>query len=115
MMEHEFNAKKTDTKRLLEALEKLNAEQTKAFTDAIVGASMSIGNYVVLGSSMSFIGLGVQPPTPEWGALLSDARNYIGMFPHMVIFPGLCIAITVLAFNLIGDGLRDAMDPKLKH
>ena len=76
---------------------------------------MSIGNYVVLGSSMSFIGLGVQPPTPEWGALLSDARNYIGMFPHMVIFPGLCIAITVLAFNLIGDGLRDAMDPKLKH
>ena len=81
----------------------------------IVGASMSIGNYVVLGSSMSFIGLGVQPPTPEWGALLSDARNYIGMFPHMVIFPGLCIAITVLAFNLIGDGLRDAMDPKLKH
>ena len=81
----------------------------------IVGASMSIGNYVVLGSSMSFIGLGVQPPTPEWGALLSDARNYIGMFPHMVIFPGLCIAVTVLAFNLIGDGLRDAMDPKLKH
>jgi len=81
----------------------------------IVSASMSIGNYVVLGSSMSFIGLGVQPPTPEWGALLSDARNYIGMFPHLVVFPGLCIAITVLAFNLLGDGLRDAMDPKLKH
>ncbi|MCF0135151.1 MAG: ABC transporter permease [Lachnospiraceae bacterium] len=81
----------------------------------IVSASMSIGNYVVLGSSMSFIGLGVQPPTPEWGALLSDARSYIASYPHLVMFPGMAIAITVLAFNLLGDGLRDAMDPKLKH
>jgi peptide/nickel transport system permease protein len=76
---------------------------------------MGIGGRITLGASMSFIGLGVQPPTPEWGALLSTARAYIRQSPHMILFPGLAIAVTVLAFNLMGDGLRDALDPKLKH
>ncbi|NMA67207.1 MAG: ABC transporter permease, partial [Clostridiaceae bacterium] len=66
-------------------------------------------------SSLSFIGLGIQPPLPEWGAMLSGARQFIRQSPHMVIFPGLAIAITILALNLMGDGLRDALDPKLKQ
>lgn len=81
----------------------------------VVSATMGIGGYIVMGASMSFIGLGVQPPTPEWGALLSDARQFIRQAPHMILFPGIAIAITVLAMNLLGDGLRDALDPKLKH
>ena len=115
---------KERTAEYIEACESINCSKFRIITShllpncispIIVSASMSIGNYVVLGSSMSFIGLGVQPPTPEWGALLADARAWISLYPHMVIVPGLMIAITVLAFNLLGDGLRDAMDPKLKH
>ena len=81
----------------------------------IVSATMGIGGLITMGASMSFIGLGVQPPTPEWGALLSGARQFIRQAPHMILFPGIAIAITVLAMNLLGDGLRDALDPKLKH
>ena len=67
-----------------------------------------------MAASLSYIGLGVKPPTPEWGALLSGARNYILSCPYMIIFPGVFIALTVLAANLLGDGLRDALDPKLR-
>lgn len=81
----------------------------------IVSSTMGIGGRIAMGASMSFIGLGVQPPTPEWGALLSGARQFIRQAPHMILFPGIAIAITVLAMNLLGDGLRDALDPKLKH
>ena len=70
---------------------------------------------IMSAASLSYIGLGIQPPTPEWGALLAGSRNYIRDYPHMVIFPGLAIAITVLCLNLMGDGLRDALDPKLKE
>jgi len=66
-------------------------------------------------AGLSFIGLGVQPPTPEWGAMLSAGRNYIRQYPHLIIFPGLVIMVTVFAVNLFGDGLRDALDPKMKH
>ena len=76
---------------------------------------MSIASIILTAAGLSFIGLGVQPPTPEWGAMLSGARQFIRQCPHMVIFPGLAIAMTVLAFNMMGDGLRDALDPKLKH
>jgi peptide/nickel transport system permease protein len=68
----------------------------------------------MMASGLSFIGLGVQAPTPEWGAMLSGARNFLRDHPHEVIFPGIAIAVTVLALNMMGDGLRDAMDPKLK-
>ena len=86
-----------------------------SFSPNIVQATMAIAHMIVMAASLSFIGLGVQPPTPEWGAMLSNARQFIRQCPHMVIFPGLAIAVTVLAVNLMGDGLRDALDPKLKH
>ena len=76
---------------------------------------MGVAQTIMLASGLSFIGLGVQPPTPEWGAMLSAARQFIRQAPHMIFFPGLAIAITVLALNLFGDGLRDALDPKLRH
>ncbi|MCC8101617.1 MAG: ABC transporter permease [Clostridiales bacterium] len=80
----------------------------------IVSAAMGIASSGLAASALSFIGLGIQAPKPEWGAMLSSARNYIRGNPHMVIFPGLFIMITVISFNLIGDALRDALDPKLK-
>lgn len=85
-----------------------------SFTPLLVQATMGVANRILMASSLSFIGLGVQPPAPEWGAMLSGSRQYIRDFPHMVIFPGLAIAVTVLALNLLGDGLRDALDPRLK-
>ena len=80
----------------------------------IVSVTMGIGNQILMAASLSYIGLGVQPPTPEWGAMLSAARTYMRDYPHMVLFPGLAIATIVLSFNMLGDGLRDALDPKLK-
>lgn len=65
-------------------------------------------------STLSFLGVGVSPPTPEWGALLSAGKAYLSTYPHLCLFPGLCIMISVLGFNLIGDGIRDALDPRLK-
>ena len=81
----------------------------------IVQATMGVGQTITLAAGLSFLGLGVQPPAPEWGAMLSNARSFMRTAPHLVIFPGLAIAITVLALNLLGDGLRDALDPKLKN
>lgn len=80
----------------------------------IVDATMNIGMNITMAAALSYIGLGVQPPTPEWGAMLADARTHILNYPHLIMFPGMVIALTVLAINLIGDGLRDAMDPKLR-
>lgn len=80
----------------------------------IVQATLGVGTAIILSASLSFLGLGVQPPTPEWGSMLSAARTYMRDNSYMVIFPGLAIMITVLALNLFGDGLRDALDPKLK-
>ena len=80
----------------------------------IVSTTMGMGNMITMAAGLSFIGLGIQPPTPEWGAMLSEGRNVITNYPHLAIFPGLFIFITVLCFNLFGDGLRDAIDPKLK-
>ena len=69
---------------------------------------------MILASGLSFLGLGAQPPTPEWGAMLNEARADMVMSPHVALFPAVAIFVTVLAFNLLGDGLRDALDPKLK-
>lgn len=85
-----------------------------AISPLLVQISLSIASAGLASSSLSFIGLGVQPPEPEWGAMLSTARGFIRQYPHMVLFPGLFIAVTVICFNLIGDALRDALDPKLK-
>lgn len=81
----------------------------------IVGATMGMATMITMAAGLSFIGLGVQPPIPEWGAMLSGARAFIRQAPHLVIFPGLAIAVTVLSLNMLGDGLRDALDPKLKN
>ena len=75
---------------------------------------MSVALTILTAASLSYVGLGVQPPTPEWGAMLSAGKAYIQSYPHMVIFPGLMIMLTVFAFNLFADGVRDAMDPRLK-
>lgn len=80
----------------------------------IVYFTMRIGTAILIAASLSFLGLGAQPPTPEWGAMLSGGRDYLNTAPHVTLFPGLAIFITVLAFNLLGDGLRDALDPKIK-
>jgi len=80
----------------------------------IVQATMGVAQTITMAAGLSFIGLGVQPPIPEWGAMLSASRQFIRQAPHLVIYPGLAIVVTVLALNLLGDGLRDAMDPKLK-
>jgi peptide/nickel transport system permease protein len=78
----------------------------------IVLASLDVGSIIILESALSFLGLGVKPPTPSWGGMLADGRTYIRTYPHIAIFPGIAITLTVLAFNLFGDGLRDALDPR---
>lgn len=78
----------------------------------IVLSSLDMGKIILSISGLSFLGLGAQPPTPEWGMMLSDGRPFMQLAPHIMIFPGLAIALTVMAFNLLGDGLRDVLDPK---
>jgi peptide/nickel transport system permease protein len=78
----------------------------------IVLATLGVGSIIILEAALSFLGLGVQAPTPSWGATLSDGRAYILLYPHIAIAPGIMIVITVLAFNVLGDGLRDALDPR---
>jgi glutathione transport system permease protein len=79
----------------------------------VVYGTMRIGTSIITAASLSFLGMGAQPPTPEWGAMLSEARADMVTSPHIAIFPALAIFLTVLAFNLLGDGLRDALDPKI--
>lgn len=81
----------------------------------LVQATLRIGDTIIIASGLSFLGLGAQPPLPEWGALLSAGRGYLRVAWWMATFPGIAIMITVLAFNLLGDGLRDALDPRLKN
>jgi dipeptide transport system permease protein len=81
----------------------------------IVQATLSFSSAILEAAALGFLGLGAQPPTPEWGTMLATAREFITRAPWVVTFPGLAILITVLAINLMGDGLRDALDPKLKR
>lgn len=83
-------------------------------SSVVVYFTMRIGTSIITAASLSFLGLGAQPPTPEWGAMLNEARADMMSAPHIAFFPGLAIFFTVLAFNLLGDGLRDALDPKLE-
>lgn len=78
----------------------------------LVMASMRLGMLILAGGGLSFIGLGAQPPEPEWGALLAMGRDYLGMAPWLAVYPGLCITLTVVGLNLLGDGLRDWLDPR---
>ena len=81
----------------------------------IVQVSLKVASAILSTSGLSFLGLGVKAPTPEWGSMLSGGRAYLRNAPHLTVFPGLCIMLTILSMNLLGDGLRDALDPKLKQ
>src|SRR5712691_1409550 len=81
----------------------------------IVQTSLRMATVLLTASGLSFLGLGVQPPSPEWGAMLSNARSYMITAPHVAMIPGLAIAVVVLGFNLLGDGLRDSLDPRLRE
>ena len=107
----------------LEAAEALNCPKYKiilkhvlpnSFSPLIVRSTQGMASAIMNASTLSFIGLGILPPTPEWGAMLSGARKFIRDYPHLVLFPGLAIVITVFSLSMLGDGLRDALDPKMK-
>ena len=108
----------------VEAARSINAREQRiifkhvlpnAISPIIVQATMSVATAILTSASLSFIGLGVQPPQAEWGAMLSAGRSYIRSNPHVIIYPGITIMIVVLSLNLLGDGLRDALDPRLKN
>jgi peptide/nickel transport system permease protein len=84
-------------------------------TPVIVMAALDIAHVVLAGASLSFLGLGAQPPTAEWGAMINEGREFIRTAPHITLFPGLAVMITVLAFNMLGDSLRDVLDPRLRE
>ena len=111
------------SKEYIEAAESINCSKLSimfkhllpnTIQPTIVMLTMSIGGTIGMAASLSYIGLGIQPPTPEWGAMLADGKAYIRTFPHLITVPGIAIALTVLALNLLGDGLRDALDPKMR-
>jgi peptide/nickel transport system permease protein len=86
-----------------------------ALTPLIVQGTLGIATAILDAAALSFLGLGAQPPTPEWGSMLGAERNQVFTAPHLVFYPGIAIILTVLSFNLLGDGLRDALDPRLAH
>ena len=81
----------------------------------IVNVTLNLGTAILTASSLSFLGLGVTPPNPEWGAMLSTAREVIRSYPLAAVIPGIAITLVVLSFSVVGDGLRDALDPRLKN
>jgi peptide/nickel transport system permease protein len=81
----------------------------------IVYATLSLGEAILGSATLSFLGLGAQPPIPEWGAMLNEAQRFIRIAPYLSVFPGIAILLTVLGFNLFGDGIRDLLDPKSKR
>lgn len=111
-------------KEYIEAARALGAGNTRIITKhifpnaiapIIVLATMNVGTAIIVEAALSFLGIGVQPPTPAWGKMLSEALDFIDIAPWMMLFPGLAIVFTVLGFVLLGDGLRDAFDPKMKN
>ena len=85
------------------------------FAPIIVQATIGVGNAILSAASLSFIGMGIMPPEAEWGQMLSEGRAYIRNYPHITLFPGMAIAITILLLNIVGDALRDAFDPKFRR
>lgn len=111
-------------KEYVETARAINARDSKlimkhiipnAMAPVIVEITMGIGTAILNGAALSFMGLGSQPPIPEWGAMISEARSVLRDHPELAMYPGICIMTTVLSFNLLGDGLRDALDPRLKN
>ena len=85
------------------------------FAPIIVQATIGVGTAILSAASLSFIGMGIMPPEAEWGQMLSEGRAYIRNYPHITLFPGMAIAITILLLNIVGDALRDAFDPKFRR
>jgi peptide/nickel transport system permease protein len=83
-------------------------------SEVIVTTTLSMAGAILAASALSFLGLGAQPPTPEWGAMVFTAKDYLAIAPHLALFPILAIFVTVLGFNFLGDGLRDTLDPRLR-
>ncbi len=77
--------------------------------------SLDLGSVILFCSSLSFLGLGAQPPSPDWGAMISDGRDYLRFAPWMSFFPGFAIAVSAVSFNLLGDGIRDLVDPRMRE
>jgi len=111
-------------REFVEAARAMGATQTRivvrhllpnALAPLMIQASFDLGSSIIAAAGLSFIGFGAQPPTPEWGVMISDGRNYISTQPWLSLFPGLAILLAVGSFNLLGDGLRDAFDPRLSH
>ena len=111
-------------KEYLEAAQSINCSSgvimfshllPNVISPTLVAATMQVGSTITMAASLSYLGLGVQPPTPEWGAMLSEGTAVLRSYPHMILFPGIVIGICILSINLMGDGLRDALDPKLRH
>ena len=111
-------------KEYLEAAQSINCSSSvimfshllpNVISPTLVAATMQVGGTITMAASLSYLGLGVQPPTPEWGAMLSEGTAVLTSYPHMILFPGIVIGICILSINLMGDGLRDALDPKLRH
>ena len=111
------------TKEYLEAAESINVSKSgimfrhlmpNVLSPTLVGTTMGVGGTIMQAASLSYIGLGVNPLKPEWGAMLSAAKSFFSTYPHEMLYPGLAIGLFVFAINLMGDGLRDAMDPKLR-
>jgi ABC-type dipeptide/oligopeptide/nickel transport system permease subunit len=86
-----------------------------AISPAVIQVTITMGEAIYLEAALSFLGLGVQPPTPSWGSMLNESRGFMQSAPHAAIFPGLVVALAVLGFNLLGDGLRDVLDPRLRN
>lgn len=108
----------------IEAAQSIGADSTRillrhiipnSLAPILVQISLSLANSILVISSLSFLGCGIQPPTPEWGSILASGREYIRDFYPLILFPGAIISITLIAFNLFSDGLRDALDPRLKN
>jgi len=93
----------------------LNRILPNAITPLIVQGTLGIATAILDAAALSFLGLGAQPPTPEWGTMLGAERNQVFTSPHLVFFPGAAIMLVVLSFNLLGDGMRDALDPRLNR
>ncbi|MEA4847211.1 MAG: ABC transporter permease [Clostridiaceae bacterium] len=111
-------------KEYVEAAESIGADSSRiiirhilpnAFSPVLVQATLGIATSILSAAALSFLGLGIKPPSPEWGAMLSAGRVYIRDYWHMTVIPGMAIMIVVYAFNTLGDGLRDALDPRLKN
>jgi peptide/nickel transport system permease protein len=81
----------------------------------IVMATMMMADAILIEATLSYLGMGAQPPVPSWGSILASGRSYLRLAPWVMVFPGIAIMLTVLGFNLLGDGLRDALDPRLKN